>query len=108
MASENCLLPHSFRQAAREFETLADQSSSPPEVVQSLRNLAKIWDEIADIIGESNIIGESKCPICFRETERAPGTVYCAQYHGFCGVCNGPRVACRCFKSQLMENKYEE
>lgn len=43
---------HLFRKAADEFDALADRSPSGPEVVEALRNLARIWREIADIIGE--------------------------------------------------------
>lgn len=45
-------MAHSFLAGARAFDDLADQSPSGPEVVQALRNLARIWREIAEVVGE--------------------------------------------------------
>lgn len=51
---------HSFRQGARDFETLAAISASPPETVVALRNMARIWHEVADIEGGDLVVeGES-------------------------------------------------
>ena len=43
---------HFFRVSARKFEDLARINPSPPDVIEALHNLARIWRECADAMRE--------------------------------------------------------